>query len=166
MLYLKALNLEDAAAEYACLQDLPSECGFGNECYGISYEAFVKEEIPRRLRIAQGLDVPQGRVPDTYYFLWDGDRPVAIFKLRHYLNDALREGAGHIGYGVRRACRGRGYATRGLALAIEKAREIVPEDEIYFSVSKNNPASLRVQLKNGARIHHEDEQEYYTRIKL
>ena len=166
MLYLKALNLEDAAAEYACLQDLPSECGFGNECYGISYEAFVKEEIPRRLRIAQGLDVPQGRVPDTYYFLWDGDRPVAIFKLRHYLNDALREGAGHIGYGVRRACRGRGYATRGLALAIEKAREIVPEDEIYFSVSKNNPASLRVQLKNGAHIHHEDEQEYYTRIKL
>lgn len=166
MLYLKALNLEDAAAEYACLQDLPSENGFGNEYYGISHEAFVQEEIPRRLRIAQGLDVPEGRVPDTYYFLWDDQAPVALFKLRHYLNDALREGAGHIGYGVRRACRGRGYATRGLALALEKAREIVPEDEIYFSVSKNNPASLRVQLKNGARIHHEDEQEYYTRIKL
>ena len=166
MLYLKALNLEDAAAEYACLQDLPSENGFGNEYYGISHEAFVQEEIPRRLRIAQGLDVPEGRVPDTYYFLWDDQAPVALFKLRHYLNDALREGAGHIGYGVRRACRGRGYATRGLALALEKARKIVPEDEIYFSVSKNNPASLRVQLKNGARIHHEDEQEYYTRIKL
>ena len=157
MLYLKALNLEDAAAEYACLQDLPSENGFGNEYYGISHEAFVQEEIPRRLRIAQGLDVPEGRVPDTYYFLWDDQAPVALFKLRHYLNDALREGAGHIGYGVRRARRGRGYATRGLALALEKAREIVPEDEIYFSVSKNNPASLRVQLKNGARIHHEDE---------
>lgn len=166
MLYLKALNLEDAAAEYECLQDLPSENGFNNECYGIPYERFVKEEIPRRLRIAQGLDVPQGRVPDTYYFLWDGDRPVAIFKLRHYLNDALREGAGHIGYGVRRACRGRGYATRGLALAIEKAREIIPEKEIYLSVSRENTASLRAQLKNGAYIHHQDESEYYTRIKL
>ena len=91
---------------------------------------------------------------------------MALFKVRHYLNDALREGSGHIGYGVRRSCRGKGYATRGLALAIEKAREVIPEREIYMSVSRQNPASLRVQLKNGAFIHHEDEKEYYTRIKL
>lgn len=53
MLYLKALNLEDAAAEYACLQDLPSENGFENEAYGISFERFVQEEIPKRLRASQ-----------------------------------------------------------------------------------------------------------------
>lgn len=166
MLYLKALNLEDAAAEYACLQDLPSENGFENEAYGISFERFVQEEIPKRLRASQGQDLPAGRVPDTHYFLWDEDTAVALFKVRHYLNDALREGSGHIGYGVRRSCRGKGYATRGLALAIEKAREVIPEREIYMSVSRQNPASLRVQLKNGAFIHHEDEKEYYTRIKL
>ena len=36
--------------------------------------------------------------------------------------------------------------------------------EVYMSVHKNNPASLRVQIKNGAYIHHENETEYFTRI--
>lgn len=149
MLYLKAMNPEDAAAEYACLQDLPGENGFTNEAYGIPFECFVEEEIPRRLRCAQGRDLLPGRVPETYFFLWDGDTPVALFKVRHFLNDALRKGSGHMGYGVRRTCRGRGYATRGLALAIQKAREMVPENELYLSVGKENLASLRAQLKTG-----------------
>ena len=38
------------------------------------------------------------------------------------------------------------------------------EDELYLSVNKSNPASLRVQLHNGAYIHHEDDEHYYTRI--
>ena len=103
-----------------------------NEAYGIPFECFVEEEIPRRLRCAQGRDLLPGRVPETYFFLWDGDTPVALFKVRHFLNDALRKGSGHMGYGVRRTCRGRGYATRGLALAIQKAREMVPENELYL----------------------------------
>ena len=166
MLYLKAMNPEDAAAEYACLQDLPGENGFTNEAYGIPFECFVEEEIPRRLRCAQGRDLLPGRVPETYFFLWDGDTPVALFKVRHFLNDALRKGSGHMGYGVRRTCRGRGYATRGLALAIQKAREMVPENELYLSVGKENLASLRAQLKDGGYIYHQDGEKYYTRIKL
>ena len=132
MLYLKAMNPEDAAAEYACLQDLPGENGFTNEAYGIPFECFVEEEIPRRLRCAQGRDLLPGRVPETYFFLWDGDTPVALFKVRHFLNDALRKGSGHMGYGVRRTCRGRGYATRGLALAIEEARDGAGERTLSF----------------------------------
>lgn len=85
--------------------------------------------------------------------------------MRHCLNEALKNGAGHIGYGIKKDCRGKGYATEGLKLVLEKAREIVKEDEIYMSVSKNNPASLRVQIKNGAYIHHEDKKEFYTRIR-
>ena len=60
---------------------------------------------------------------------------------------------------------GKGYASLGLNLTIESAWQIIREDEIYMSVYKDNPASLRVQMKNGAYIHHEDEQEIYTRIK-
>ena len=33
-----------------------------------------------------------------------------------------------------------------------------------MSVNKDNPASLKVQIKNGAYIHHENETEYFTRI--
>ncbi|MEL3903588.1 MAG: hypothetical protein P1P63_00490 [Treponemataceae bacterium] len=38
--------------------------------------------------------------------------------------------------------------------------------EAYLSCHKDNPASLKAQLKNGARIHHEDDANYYTRITL
>ncbi len=34
-----------------------------------------------------------------------------------------------------------------LRLTIEKAKEIIPENEIYLSVHKDNPASLKVQKK-------------------
>ncbi len=84
--------------------------------------------------------------------------------MRRALTELLREGAGHIGYSIENERRG--LATKGLALALEFARTVVPEDEIYMSVLKDNPASLRVQQKNGAYIHHSDEKQYYTRIKL
>lgn len=101
----------------------------------------------------------------TEYFLWVDDKIAGLFRIRHYLNDFLKNGPGHIGYGIRKEYRGKGYATEGLKLAIEKAWTIIPEEEIYLSVQKSNPASLQVQLKNGAYIHHEDEREYYTRIR-
>lgn len=166
MLYLKELNLEDAAEEYACLQELPSENGFDNPCYGLDYEAFATKAIPLCFDMSKGVNLRPDRVPQTFYLLWDNERAVGLFKLRHYLNEALRNGGGHIGYGIRRGYRGQGYGTRGLAMMIEKARNVIPEDEIYMSVNKDNPASLKVMLNNGATIHHEDELEYYTRIKL
>lgn len=166
MLYLKELNLEDAAEEYACLQELPDENGFRNPCYGMGYEEFVATAIPRYFDTSKGVGLKPGYVPETWFILWDDGRAVGLFKLRHYLNDALRNGGGHIGYGIRRGERGKGYGTRGLAMMIEKARAVIPEEEIYMSVHKDNPASLKVMLNNGAFIHHEDEKEYYTRIRL
>ena len=43
---------------------------------------------------------------------------------------------------------------------------MIRENEIYMSVRKDNPASLKVQMKNGAYIHHEDERKLYTGIKF
>ena len=68
--------------------------------------------------------------------------------------------------GTKKEYRGREYAVKGLALTIEEAKKIIKEDEIYMSVNIDNPASLAVMLKNGAYIHHSDEKEHYTRIKL
>lgn len=118
------------------------------------------------MKFSNGIDLPNGYVPETYYFLWDDSNIVGLFKIRHYLTDNLRNGAGHIGYGIHKNYRGKGYATKGLRLAIEKAKDIVKENEIYLSVHIDNPASLKVQLNNGAYIHHSDEKEHYTRIKI
>ena len=144
----------------------PNENGFVNGAYGLSRQAF-SEFVQLRKRNSQGLDLPEGHVPDTVYVLEDDSEGyVGIVKLRHRLNHALRQGAGHIGYGIRKEYRGRGYATAALSLALDEARKIVPEDEIYLSVRKDNPASLKVQLRNGARVDHESGEEYFTRIPL
>ena len=144
----------------------PNENGFVNGAYGLSRQAFSKF-VQLRKRNSQSLDLPEGHVPDTVYVLEDDSEGyVGIVKLRHRLNDAPRQGAGHIGYGIRKEYRGRGYATAALSLALDEARKIVPEDEIYLSVRKDNPPSLKVQLRNGARVDHESGEEYFTRIPL
>ena len=166
MLYLREANFGDIEKEYEYITALPAnESGFTNPNFGVSREDFEKIVLPRFINHSKGIDLPQGYVPATEYFLWDDDEIVGLFRIRHKLNDFLRDGAGHIGYGIKKEHRGKGYATEGLRLTIQKAWEIIDEDEIYMSVDKNNPASLRVQIKNGAYIHHEDDKEFYTRIK-
>lgn len=48
---------------------------------------------------------------------------------------------------------------------MEKAKEMVPEDEIYLRVNKNNLPSLKVMLHNGGYIKGEDNEKYYVRVK-
>lgn len=168
MIYLKKANLEDAAKEYELVQKIPAlENGYENKAYGVSFEEFVNKTIPKWIDSDEGKNLKDGCVPDTHYFLWVDDTPVGIFKLRHYLNDWLRDNAGHVGYGVAKEYRGRGYATEGLRLIIEEARKLpIDTDELYLSVLKNNLASLKVQQKNGAKIVRENDEHYYTRIPL
>ncbi|SFQ50149.1 Predicted acetyltransferase [Lachnospiraceae bacterium XBB1006] len=166
MLYLKEANLEDIQKEYEFITQLPEdENGFTNKDYGCSFEEFRDRILPKYLENAKGINLKPGHVPGTEYFLWDDDVIVGLFRIRHYLNEFLENGAGHIGFGIKKEYRGKGYASEGLRLTIEKAWSIIPEDEIYMSVNKDNQASLKTQLKNGAYIHHEDEEEYYTRVK-
>ena len=143
----------------------PEENGFENAAAGMTLPEFrvylhgLKDEQDEgKLR--------PGRVPQTKYVLVDDVGVcVGIFNLRHRLNEHLRQGAGHIGYGIAPAFRGRGYATEGLRLVLDRARELGIR-EAYLSVHKDNLASLKVQQRLGARIDHEDEREYYTRIAL
>lgn len=166
MIYLKEANIEDSQKEYEFIAQLPEdENGFTNKNSGCSYEDFVRRILPGFIEKSNGINLEPGHVPGTEFFLWDDDKIVGLFRIRHYLCEALANGAGHIGYGIRKEFRGMGYASEGLRLTIEKAWTIIPEDEIYMSVHKDNPASLKVQIKNGAYIHHEDEKEFYTRVK-
>ena len=96
---------------------------------------------------------------------------VSVYASRTYNTDwrlLMLHNACLYGTGVASEYRGKGYATEGLRLLIEEARKLpIDTDEIYLSVLKSNPASLRVQEKNGARIVGEDgEGHYLTRIRL
>lgn len=167
-MYLKVLNKEDAKKEYAFFKELKTENGFENPYENITYDEFMNQVIDERIQASLGKGLPEGYVPDTYYFLWDNDEIVGLFKVRHYLNDFLKNDAGHIGYAVLPQYRQKGYAKAGLKLAIEELKKLpdFKEDEIYMSCFKENKASLKVQQANGAYIHHEDDEYYYTRITI
>ncbi len=141
-----------------------NENGYVNNVYGYDYDQFL-EWIEKKRNWSLGKELPDGFVPDTTFVLADEGTYVGVFNLRHCLNDFLREGPGHIGYCMSKKYRGKGYATAGLQLVLKKAKEMGIE-EAYLSVNKDNPASLRVQIKNGARIDHENDEEYFTRISL
>lgn len=84
------------------------ETGFENPAAGMNRERFAA--YVRGLRDESlGVGLPDGWVPATKYILVndEGDY-VGIFNLRHRLTDFLRNGPGHIGYGVAREYRGQG----------------------------------------------------------
>ena len=167
---MELIRLQDADSKrayelYGTYQK--DENGYVNPVYGYSYEEFL-EYVEKKRHWTEGEELPEGFVADTTYILVDdnGDY-TGSFNFRHYLNDFLREGPGHVGYGISKVYRGRGYATKGLAMLIEIIREHgIDTPEIYLEVNKDNPASQKVQLANGAYIHHESDKCLYTRIAL
>lgn len=167
---MELIRLQDADTKraYELYQTYPKdENGYVNPTFGFSYEEFC-EYVDKKRKWTLGEELPEGFVSDTTYILVNDDSDYCgSFNFRHYLNDFLREGPGHVGYGISRAYRGQGYATRGLGMLIEIIREHgLDTPEIYLEVNKDNPASLKVQQNNGAYIHHENDMCYYTRIKL
>lgn len=163
---LRKINLKDADAQWAYTTSLPAdENGLTNPYHGVSFEEYRSKVLPTLISYEHPVNMPEWFVPETYYYLWDDNCLVGEFRIRHHLTDALREGAGHIGYSISKEHRGKGYGTEGLRLTIEIAGEIVPEDEIFLRVNKDNIASQKVMIHNGAYRTGEDEDHFFMRIK-
>lgn len=162
---LRKINTRDIKAQWAWTTALPAdENGLTNPYHGVSFDEYEKKVLPELISHEHPAGMPAWFVPESYYYLWDGDELVGEFRIRHHLTEALRNGSGHIGYGIRRDKRGRGYGTEGLRLTLQIARQIVPEDEIFLRVNRDNVASQKVMLKNGAYLADEDEAHLYMRI--
>ena len=126
MIYLKEINFEDRKEEYLFIKRLPEdENGFLNPYYYESEDSFYKVIIPRLINYSNGINLPPLKVPETYFFLWNDNKIVGLFKIRHYLNDNLKVSGGNLSYGILKEYRNMGYATTGLKLAIQKCREII-----------------------------------------
>ncbi len=165
MLYLKKADRKDIEKEWLFQREIPADANSFIHYYcNISREDF-DDALDVMIAQSEGKRLPEGYVPQTVYYLWDDDNIVGTFHFRHYLCRSLIEGSGHIGYYIAPEYRGKGYATRGLELLLNEIRDAVKEEEIYLRVDRDNPASLKVMLKNGGYIHHDDEHKYYVRIK-
>lgn len=110
-----------------------------------SCDIFAKFERYRNER-----DLPPDRVGEDKYWLVDDEKTYFIgeIAIRHRLNDALTQRGGHIGYGVRYSEWNRGYGTKMLALALEKAKEM-HISPVLITCNDDNLASARVMEKNG-----------------
>ena len=101
---------------------------------------------------ALGVGLPSGVVPQTTYLLLDREgRALGEIRLRPRLTPPFERHHGHIGYNVRPRQRGKGYATRMLALTLNKARALGLE-RVMLPVEGENPASVRVIAKNGGAL--------------
>lgn len=163
---LRKINTEDVKAQWEYTTNLPSdENGLTNPYNGVSYDEYVEKVLPAMISYEHPINMPDWFVPESYYYLWDGGRLVGEFRIRHHLTDALRDEAGHIGYSIKRGERGKGYGTAGLKLTLSEAKKIIPEDEIYLRVNKDNIASQKVMMNNGAYRTGEDENHYFMRVR-
>ena len=101
---------------------------------------------------ADGKGICENLVPHTTYWMVDAaGEIVGVANLRHRLNDHLLLEGGHIGYSIRPSLRGRGLATRQLALALEAAGRRGLR-RVLVVCERDNPASARVIEKNGGRM--------------
>lgn len=85
---------------------------------------------------------PDGRVHNDLYWITDGGEVVGFVSVRHELNEWLRHFGGHIGYAVRPTRRRQGYAHAGLALAIERTREL-GLSRVMLTCDDDNAGSCR-----------------------
>jgi predicted acetyltransferase len=92
--------------------------------------------------------VPEGLVRSDFLLAEVGGALVGRVSVRFALNDYLAAQGGHIGYGVRPAFRGRGYATEILRQAVALARTEGVE-RILVVCDDDNAASSRVIERNG-----------------
>lgn len=114
---------------------------------------------------SKGIDLPDGDVVVSTYWLIDNDDVVGVVRVRHH--DV--ECDGHIGYDISPSHRNRGYGSHILRLALEKAREIGIE-VVFITCCVDNISSKKIIEKNNGKlleeIYDEDEDEWLYRYGI
>lgn len=164
MIELRELSINDGEEIYNMLQDIDKEeNGFHNEAKGLKYKEF-KVYLKANKKMAEGKDLPEEYVPQTLYWLFVEDKPVGMAKLRHYLNESLREKGGHAAYAIRKSKRGQGYGKLVLRELIKKVEE-KEIDELLLTCDDDNLASRRVIEANGGKLEKIKDGECYYWIR-
>ncbi|MBI5293893.1 MAG: GNAT family N-acetyltransferase [Chloroflexi bacterium] len=124
------------------------ENGFNGTAVGRG-EMAIPEYLQSCMDMTDASKLKPGFVPQTvFWIIDDAGEAVGLVRVRHYLNDKLRERGGHIGYYIRPSQRGKGYATQALRLALVEIRKL-GEPRAMLSTNETNLPSRRVIEVNG-----------------
>ncbi len=110
----------------------------------VSFESFVEKECSH----AEGKNQPDGYVPQSEFWLVDGEEFIGHIGIRHALNEHLKMIGGHIGYSIRPSTRGKGYGNKILELALPKAKEL-GIGHVLLTCDSTNIYSRKIIEKNG-----------------
>ena len=161
----KKLNIHDDMTVYQFLQQLPDENGYHNAAYGLSYPEF-QAWLVQMEDYSKGLKMPDWMVPSTEYWFIVDDEIVGNIRIRHYLNEALKNGAGHIGYAIAPQYRGKGYAKLMLAEMLKAAKSTYQLKEVLITTHIGNVASRKTIEDCGGQLKKEADDHAFYRIKL
>lgn len=99
-----------------------------------------------------GINLPDSWVPDsTYWLVTDHNRIVGVVNIRHSLTEHLFNAGGHIGYGIRPSERRKGYATKLLALSLEKAKQLNITKALIVCDEVNTASEKTILHNSGVR---------------
>lgn len=145
-LVLRPLRLGDEAAFRRAHAAMAAE-GFTFGLWfddGTSFPDYLRL-IERRSR---GLDLEGRLVPSSFLVADVGGVVVGRASIRHELNDFLRQEGGHIGYGVLREHRRRGYATEILRRSLD-VTDGLGIARVLVTCDDDNVGSARVIERGG-----------------
>jgi predicted acetyltransferase len=139
--------------EHPGLRDMLLQLGPGDSGYGGTAFATGELSMPAFLQHCIDQENPAklqpGYVPQTnFWILDDSNTVVGSLRLRHYLNDALLQNGGHIGYYIAPPHRNKSHATRALSLALIELKKLGVHRAL-ITPGRTNLPSQKVTLANG-----------------
>lgn len=112
-----------------------------------------KEELFKRFEDrSKGINLPEGWIPATTYWLVDNNEFIGQISIRHKLTKNLERYAGHIGYSINPKYWNQGYGTKMLELGLKKAKNIIKDEKVLITCDDDNIASAKVIEKNGGLL--------------
>lgn len=96
----------------------------------------------------EGVDLEEGRVPQTELWLVDKGEFIGLIKIRHRLNDILLKRGGHIGYMIRPSKRKMNYGNKILAMALPVAKSL-GIDRALLTCKDTNIGSAKIIENSG-----------------
>lgn len=136
------------------------ECIAAGEGYPYNNVELAREDFAAFVREledeAQGIGLPPDIAPQqTYVLVKDATSVVGEIRFRPTIIPPYNLRNDHIGYNIRPSARGKGYATRQLALLLDEARRQRLAG-VVLHVEGENPASVRVIEKNGGQMERDE----------
>lgn len=97
---------------------------------------------------SKGVELKQGLVPETTYWLVEDNEYIGRLSVRHKLNRSLQKKGGHIGYDIRPSKRRNGYGMLILKLGLKKAK-VIGFSRVLITCLSDNIVSQKIIKANG-----------------